>query len=276
MKRENATLLNIEHLSLGFDSKRGVIPVLNDVTVSAEKGKMLGIVGESGSGKTVLSHAILKLLAPTARIASGRIDFLGENMLTQPEAAMRKIRGSQISMIFQNPRGALNPIRPVGKQVADTILAHENILAKEAKKRAIEQLDRVRIADPGRRAKAYPFELSGGMCQRVMIAQALACRPKLLIADEPTTGLDTLTQKAVMDMMSELAQSEGASVILITHDLGLAAKYCDRIAVMQQGHLVENELSEKLLSNPQDEYTCRLIRSTPYPGVTLDKLGQTD
>ena len=233
---------------------------------------MMALVGESGSGKSVTAYAIMGILDPAARITSGRIVFDGPDLLTAGEKAMREIRGRELAIIFQNPRTALNPIRPVGRQIADVLLEHGNVSAAEAPRRAVEMLAKVRIPDPERRAASYPFELSGGMCQRVMIAMALACEPALLIADEPTTGLDITTQAVIMDLIVELVASQNMATLLITHDLALAAEYCSRIAVMHAGHLVELALTPLLFATPRHPYTAKLIAATPGAASRLDAL----
>ncbi len=242
------------------------------VDLSISKGETLGIVGESGSGKSVTSYAVMRILDRAGRIAEGSVMFSGFDVRGAPEADMRDLRGREMSMIFQNPRAALNPIRKVGKQIEDVMLEHAQAGSDEAGDRAIAMLEQVRIARPRERYHAYPFELSGGMCQRVVIALALACNPQLLIADEPTTGLDVTTQKAVMDLIVELTRERGMSTILITHDLGLAAAYCDRVMVMEKGHVVETAASKAIFKNPSHAYTRKLMRATPRPGVSLRDL----
>jgi peptide/nickel transport system ATP-binding protein len=233
---------------------------------------MMGLVGESGSGKSVTAYAVMGILDAAARITSGRIVFGGLELRTASDKAMSEIRGRELAIIFQNPRTALNPIRPVGKQIADILLEHGNVTAAQAPRRAVEMLAKVRIPDPERRAAAYPFELSGGMCQRVMIAMALSCEPALLIADEPTTGLDITTQAVIMDLVAELAASQNMATLLITHDLGLAAEYCSRIAVMHAGHLVELAPTPLLFAMPRHPYTAKLIAATPGGATRLDGL----
>jgi len=266
------TLLSVETLSLSFRTRAGTVRALEDVSFDLAKGETLGIVGESGSGKSVLSFAVMGISDPAARITGGAVRFEGLDLLTAPPRDLDALRGAEMAMIFQNPRVALNPIRPVGKQIEDVLLRHAGLTRAEARVRAVEMLAKVRIPDPERRAKAYPFEMSGGMCQRVMIALALACAPKLLIADEPTTGLDVTTQAAIMDLVGDLARESRMAVILITHDLGLAAERCDRIAVMHAGHVVEVAPTAELFAAPRHPYTRRLIATTPRPGVTLAEL----
>src|SRR6185295_13971254 len=202
----------------------------------------------------------------------GAVMFSNIDVRQASEDDMRALRGREMSMIFQNPRAALNPIRKVGRQIEDVLLEHVKAAPSEVTEKAIEILDQVRIARPRERYHAYPFELSGGMCQRVVIALALACRPQLLIADEPTTGLDVTTQKAVMELIVELTRQHGMSTILITHDLGLAATYCDQVVVMEKGHVVETATAREIFTAPSHRYTRKLLRATPRPGVSLRDL----
>jgi len=217
----------------------------------------------------VTSYAVMRILDRAGRIADGSVTFSGIDLRAAPENEMREMRGREMSMIFQSPRLALNPIRKIGRQIEDVLLQHAQVDTDVVSEKAIEMLDLVRIARPRERYHAYPFELSGGMCQRVVIALALACKPQLLIADEPTTGLDVTTQKAVMDLVVELTRQRGMSTILITHDLGLAAAYCDRVVVMEKGHVVETADSEAIFKKPAHPYTRKLMRATPRPGVSL-------
>jgi peptide/nickel transport system ATP-binding protein len=262
-------LLEVQDLTVEFATRRGIVRAVQNVNITVAKGETLGIVGESGSGKSVTSYAVMRILDRAGRIAQGSIAFSGLDLQTVPESEMRDMRGREMSMIFQNPRAALNPIRKVGRQIEDVLLQHAQVDSGAVSERAIETLEQVRIARPRERYHAYPFELSGGMCQRVVIALALACRPQLLIADEPTTGLDVTTQKAVMDLVVELTRERGMSTILITHDLGLAAAYCDRVMVMEKGHVVEDAASGTIFKNPSHAYTRKLMRATPRPGVSL-------
>jgi peptide/nickel transport system ATP-binding protein len=262
-------LLEVQDLTVEFATRRGIVRAVQNVNITVAKGETLGIVGESGSGKSVTSYAVMRILDRAGRIAQGSIAFSGLDLQTVPESEMRDMRGREMSMIFQNPRAALNPIRKIGRQIEDVLLQHAQVDSETVSERAIETLEQVRIARPRERYHAYPFELSGGMCQRVVIALALACRPQLLIADEPTTGLDVTTQKAVMDLVVELTRERGMSTILITHDLGLAAAYCDRVMVMEKGHVVEDAASGTIFKNPSHAYTRKLMRATPRPGVSL-------
>jgi peptide/nickel transport system ATP-binding protein len=265
-------LLDVKDLTVEFSTRRGIVRAVQHVNVSAAKGETLGIVGESGSGKSVTSYAVMRILDRAGKIAEGSVVFSGIDVGTASEDQMRDLRGREISMIFQNPRAALNPIRKVGDQIEDVLRQHLQSAASDRGEKTIEALEQVRIARPRERYHAYPFELSGGMCQRVVIALALACNPQLLIADEPTTGLDVTTQKAVMDLIVELTRRRGMSTILITHDLGLAAAYCDRVVVMEKGRVVETALSADIFARPGHPYTRKLMRATPRLGVCLRDL----
>jgi len=265
-------LLDVNDLTVEFATRRGVVKAVQHVNISVAKGETLGIVGESGSGKSVTSYAVMRILDRAGKIAEGSVTFSGIDVKAAAESQMRDLRGREISMIFQNPRAALNPIRKVGRQIEDVLLQHVQVDKARVGERAIEVLDQVRIARPRERYHAYPFELSGGMCQRVVIALALACNPQLLIADEPTTGLDVTTQKAVMDLIVELTRRRGMSTILITHDLGLAAAYCDRVVVMEKGRVVETAQSADIFAKPEHAYTKKLMRATPRLGVSLRDL----
>src|SRR5450631_1483205 len=266
-------LLDVNDLTVEFATRRGIVKAVQHVNISVAKGETLGIVGESGSGKSVTSYAVMRILDRAGKIAEGSVVFSGIDVKTASEDQMRDLRGREISMIFQNPRAALNPIRKVGDQIEDVLRQHvQQSQAGDRGEKAIEALEAVKIARPRERYHAYPFELSGGMCQRVVIALALACNPQLLIADEPTTGLDVTTQKAVMDLIVELTRRRGMSTILITHDLGLAAAYCDRVVVMEKGRVVETALSADIFARPEHAYTRKLMRATPRLGVSLRDL----
>lgn len=256
-------LLNVQHLSVDFATRNGTVRAIDNVSLAVGKGETLGIVGESGSGKSVTSYAVMRILDRAGRISSGSITYGGIALHKAREKEMQDIRGREISMVFQNPRAALNPIRRIGQQIADVLIQHNQATRGTARDKAIEMLKAVKIRDPEKRYNAYPFELSGGMCQRVVIAIALACRPRLLIADEPTTGLDVTTQKAVMDLIVDLTREYDMSTILITHDLGLAAAYCDRLVVMEKGRVVEANSAAKLFYSPSQAYTQQLLQATP-------------
>jgi peptide/nickel transport system ATP-binding protein len=266
-------LLDVNDLTVEFATRRGIVKAVQHVNITVAKGETLGIVGESGSGKSVTSYAVMRILDRAGRIAEGSVVFSGIDVKAATENQMRDLRGREISMIFQNPRAALNPIRKVGDQIEDVLRQHvQQSTVTDRGEKAIEALEAVKIARPRERYHAYPFELSGGMCQRVVIALALACNPQLLIADEPTTGLDVTTQKAVMDLIVELTKRRSMSTILITHDLGLAAAYCDRVIVMEKGRVVETAKSADIFANPEHAYTKKLMRATPRLGVSLRDL----
>ncbi|GMP04278.1 dipeptide ABC transporter ATP-binding protein [Bradyrhizobium sp. TM239] len=266
-------LLDVQDLTVEFTTRRGIVKAVQHVNISVAKGETLAIVGESGSGKSVTSYAVMRILDRAGRIAEGSVMFSGIDVKAATEDQMRDLRGREVSMIFQNPRAALNPIRKVGDQIEDVLRTHvQQAMVSDHGEKAIEALEQVKIARPRERYHAYPFELSGGMCQRVVIALALACNPQLLIADEPTTGLDVTTQKAVMDLIVELTKRRAMSTILITHDLGLAAAYCDRVVVMEKGRVVETAKAADIFANPQHPYTKKLMRATPRLGVSLRDL----
>src|SRR5487761_947158 len=265
-------LLEVSDLTVEFVTRRGIVKAVQHVNIAVAKGETLGIVGESGSGKSVTSYAVMPILDRAGKIAGGSVLFSGVDVKAATEDQMRDLRGREISMIFQSPRLALNPIRKIGHQIEDVLLQHVQVDRAQVTDRAIAALEQVKIARPRERYHAYPFELSGGMCQRVVIALALACNPQLLIADEPTTGLDVTTQKAVMDLIVELTRRRGMSTILITHDLGLAAAYCDRVVVMEKGRVVETALSADIFARPEHAYPRRLMRATPRLGVSLRDL----
>jgi len=265
-------LLDIKDLAVSFRTRRGTVDAVRGVTLSVARGETLAIVGESGSGKSVTSYALMRILDAGGRIEAGEVSYGGVDLRRASESEMADIRGREISMIFQNPRAALNPIRKVGRQIEDVLLRHNRTNRRDARDKAIAAMEAVRIRDAAERYHAYPFELSGGMCQRIVIALALACDPKLLIADEPTTGLDVTTQKAVMDLIAELIRERGLSAILITHDLGLAAQYCDRVAVMRRGELVEQGDAAAIFTAPQHPYTRMLVAATPREGVGVREL----
>jgi peptide/nickel transport system ATP-binding protein len=266
-------LLDVQDLTVEFTTRRGIVKAVQHVNISVAKGETLAIVGESGSGKSVTSYAVMRILDRAGRIAQGSVMFSGIDVKAATEDQMRDLRGREVSMIFQNPRAALNPIRKVGDQIEDVLRTHvQQAQVADHGEKALLALEQVKIARPRERYHAYPFELSGGMCQRVVIALALACNPQLLIADEPTTGLDVTTQKAVMDLIVELTRRRAMSTILITHDLGLAAAYCDRVVVMEKGRVVETAKAADIFANPQHPYTRKLMRATPRIGVSLRDL----
>jgi peptide/nickel transport system ATP-binding protein len=263
-------LLAIENLKTHFYTIDGVVRAVDGVSYAVNAGETLAVVGESGCGKSVAALSILRLIpSPPGRIVSGTIRFQGTDLLTLSEAEMRSIRGNKISMIFQEPMTSLNPVLTVSRQIAETLRLHQGLDSSAAGRRAVEMLRLVRIPEPERRARQYPHQLSGGMRQRVMIAMALACNPKLLIADEPTTALDVTIQAQILDLMRELKAKIGAAIILITHDLGVVAEMAQRVAVMYAGRKVEEAPVRALFSNPSHPYTLGLLASVPRLGATL-------
>ena len=257
-------ILKIENLKTSFMTSNGEVQAVRGVSFTVEKGEIVGLVGESGSGKSVTSMSILKLLADTARIKEGKILFEGEDLTQYSRAQMRKIRGGKISMIFQDPMSSLNPLIPVGKQVAEMIREHHREKSKEEiKKEVLELFARVRIPEPEKRYRSFPHEFSGGMRQRVMIAMALANRPDLLIADEPTTALDVTIQDQILKQLRELKKEYGTSIIFITHDLGVVAELCDRVVVLYGGLVMEEATIYDIFENPKHPYTLGLLASIP-------------
>jgi len=267
-------LLSVQGLSISFRTRRARVSAVQNLSFEINPGEMLGIVGESGSGKSVTAMSLLGLLDKTAHV-TGNARFGGVDLLSLPERELSERRGRDLSILFQNPRTALNPIRRVGEQIADVISRHDPSGAGEIRGRVLAGLRQLRVPDPERRLNAYPFELSGGLCQRVGIAIALACAPKLLIADEPTTGLDVTTQAVIMDLFRDLLRERGVAILLITHDLALAADYCDRILVMHAGHGVETAPVEALFAHPRHPYTARLLASAPSAVDSIDALQPT-
>jgi peptide/nickel transport system ATP-binding protein len=269
-------LLEVHDFGLEFRTRSGTVHALEGIDLAVDKGEIVGLVGESGSGKSVLSYALLGISDRAARVTAGSARFGGMDLLGAGERALADLRGREISMIFQSPRTALNPFRRVGRQLEDVLRRHAAApgvdLGRSLKERALQALRDVAIADPQRRLAAYPFEMSGGMCQRVMIALALACRPSLLIADEPTTGLDVTTQAAVMDLITGLARERHMATLFITHDLALAADHCDRIVVMHAGHALESAPTAALFAAPRHPYTARLMSSSPGERSTIASL----
>jgi len=257
------TLLDIKNLRLSFFTPAGEVKALNDVSIKMEEGDVLGIVGESGSGKSVTAYSLMGLTAYPGRITGGTIEFNGHRINELTEIDLRRIRGNEVSIIFQDPMTSLNPVYTIGNQIMEVILLHTNKDRGQAYDRAVELLTLVGINEPEKRMKQYPHELSGGMRQRVMIAVALACEPKLLIADEPTTALDVTIQAQILELMTELKDKIGMSIIMITHDLGIVASMCRKIAVMYAGKIVEYGTTDDIFYNPKHEYTKGLLRSIP-------------
>jgi ABC-type dipeptide/oligopeptide/nickel transport system ATPase component len=256
-------LLAISHLTVGFDGPDRFLPVVTDVSFTLGAGETLGLVGESGSGKSVTALSIMRLLEPPGRIERGEIWFRGTDLLQLPEGDMRKVRGAGIGFIFQEPMSALNPVFSVGDQIAEAIVIQRGATWRDARAQAVELLEAVRITDPSRRARQYPHQLSGGMRQRVMIAVALACRPPLVIADEPTTALDVTIQAEILDLLRELRDRYRLALLLITHDLGVIAEMADTVAVMYAGRIVEHAPVRDVFKRPVHPYTRRLLSSIP-------------
>ncbi len=258
--------LQVKDLELWFDNDYGSKKILNGISFDIYKGETLGIVGESGCGKSVTSLSVMRLLqSPPARL-KGSIQLEGKELLTLTEKQMQAIRGNRISMIFQEPMTSLNPLFTIGNQLIETFMQHQGLSKKEAWERGIEMLKMVRIPLPEQRMKEYPYQLSGGMRQRVMIAMALACKPELLIADEPTTALDVTIQAQVLDLMRNLQAEMGTSIAFITHDLGVVSEMCDRVIVLYCGEVVEEAIAEELFANPQHPYTFGLLGTLPKFG----------
>ena len=258
------SLLTVENLQTTFITEYGLVKAVDGVSFHVDQGETLGIVGESGSGKSVTSLSIIRLIqSPPGRIAQGKITFEGRALLELPESEMRRIRGNDITMVFQEPMTSLNPVLTVGYQISETIMLHQKVGRKEAKNQTIEMLRLVGIPLPERRVREYPHQLSGGMRQRVMIAMALSCNPKLLIADEPTTSLDVTIQAQILELMREIKKRLGMAIILITHDLGVIAEMAERVLVMYAGVLVEEAKITDIFKSPLHPYTEGLIRSIP-------------
>jgi peptide/nickel transport system ATP-binding protein len=275
MATDRKPLLRVENLKTHFHTRDGVVRAVDGVSFEVMPGETLAIVGESGCGKSVTSMSILRLLPmPPARIADGRIEFDGRNLLELSEPEMRKVRGNAISMIFQEPMTSLNPVLTVGRQIAEALVLHRGMSSKEAMARAVEMLRKVHIPEAERRVSQYPHELSGGMRQRVMIAMALACGPRLLIADEPTTALDVTIQAQILELMRELHRETGAAIILITHDLGVVAEMAQRVVVMYAGRKVEEAPIEELFERPRHPYTRGLLGSMPHLGDSVNETGK--
>lgn len=263
-----SSLIQIENLSVDFQTDSGTVKAVKNISFEIPKGKTVGLVGESGSGKSVSSLAIMRLIPnPPGKVTSGRIMFEGQDLLKIPESKMRDVRGNRISMIFQEPMTSLNPVFTVGEQIAETLILHEKMSKKQAYDKALDLLTQVGIPNPSERIKSYPHEMSGGQRQRVMIAMAIACKPDLLIADEPTTALDVTIQKQILDLLADLQKKYGMSMLFITHDLGVIADIADEVVVMYRGDIVERGQSKQVFNNPQHPYTKGLLACRP----SLDK-----
>lgn len=257
-------LLDIENLSISFETKTGLLEAVRGISFQLGEGETLGIVGESGCGKSITNLAIMGLLAPNAIVKADKLVFQGQNLLALKERQMQKVRGSQMGMIFQDPMTALNPSFTVGFQIDETLRVHEKDLTKKDRlDRSIQLMEQVGIPAPGQRLRAYAHELSGGMSQRVMIAMAIACNPKLLIADEPTTALDVTIQDQILTLLKDLQQKHNMAMILVTHDLGVVAQNSDRLQVMYAGEIVETGKTSSLIEKPNHPYTCGLLASLP-------------
>jgi peptide/nickel transport system ATP-binding protein len=267
MATTQAPLLEVDDLKTHFFTRDGIVRAVDGVSFSIRPGETLALVGESGCGKSVTSLSIMRLIASPGRIVSGAVRFQGRDLAGLSEPEMRKVRGNEISMIFQEPMTSLNPVLTIGRQVAETLVLHRGMGRAEATERAIEMLHLVNIPEPARRAGEYPHQMSGGMRQRVMIAMALACDPKLLIADEPTTALDVTIQAQILDLMRELQAKSGAAILLITHDLGVVAEMAQRVVVMYAGRKVEEAPVGELFARPRHPYTRGLMNSMPRLGA---------
>ena len=268
---ESQPLLSITDLSVTFPTDRGAVRALDSVSLEVHTGETLALVGESGSGKSVTALSILRLIPDPGRIDQGSIVFEGQNLMTLDRRGIRAIRGNRIAMIFQEPMSSLNPVLTIGKQVAEPIRLHRGLSWKDARREAAELLAKVAIPDAAKRLDCFPHEFSGGMRQRVMIAMALACRPQLIIADEPTTALDVTVQAQILSMLKDLTQAANSALILITHDLGVVARYAERVAVMYGGRVVETAPARELYANPRHPYTQGLLASVPRLDDEADK-----
>jgi oligopeptide/dipeptide ABC transporter ATP-binding protein len=256
-------LLEVNNLRTHFRTRRGLVRAVDGVSFYLDRGELLGLVGESGCGKSMTALSVMRLIAPPGKIVEGEILFDGQDLLKLSDAEMRQMRGDDIAMIFQDPMTSLNPVFTVGEQIGEALRLHRKLSRKEAKRAAIEAMREVAIPDPARRIDDYPHQLSGGMRQRVMIAMALACNPKLLIADEPTTALDVTIQAQILELLDELRKQRELAVLLITHDLGVVAEVADRVAVMYTGRIVEESPVDELFARPKHPYTEGLLRSVP-------------
>ena len=267
-----ATLLEVKDLRTSFFTPAGEVKAVNGVSFNLDRRKVLGIVGESGSGKSVTAYSIMQILERTGKIVSGSIKFDGQELVNAGEKVMKSIRGNRISIIFQDPMTSLNPTYTIGHQLMEAILLHTDRNREQAKERAIEMLRLVNINEPEKRIKQYPFEFSGGMRQRIMIAMALACEPDILIADEPTTALDVTIQAQILELMKSLQKELGMAIIMITHDLGVVAQLCDEVIVMYAGSICEQGTADEIFYNPRHEYTKGLLRSIPTAGSAGTRL----
>ena len=265
-------LLEVNNLHTSFFTPAGEVRAVNGVSFSLERGKVLGIVGESGSGKSVTAYSIMQILASTGKIVDGSIKLDGQELVNAGEKVMKTVRGNRVSIIFQDPMTSLNPTYTIGHQLVEAITLHTNRNKKQAWDRAVEMLRLVNINEPEKRMKQYPYEHSGGMRQRIMIAMALACEPDILIADEPTTALDVTIQAQILDLMKDLQKELGMAIIMITHDLGVVAQLCDEVIVMYAGSICEQGTADEIFYNPKHEYTKGLMRSIPTADTAGTKL----
>ncbi|MBO4457331.1 MAG: ABC transporter ATP-binding protein [Butyrivibrio sp.] len=266
------SLLEVRDLHTSFFTDAGEVKAVNGVSFNLDRGKVLGIVGESGSGKSVTAYSVMQILAGAGKIVSGSIKLDGQELVGAGEKVMKTVRGNKVSIIFQDPMTSLNPTYTIGHQLMEAILLHTNRNREQAKERAIEMLKLVNVNEPEKRMKQYPYEFSGGMRQRVMIAMALACEPDILIADEPTTALDVTIQAQILDLMKSLQKELGMAIIMITHDLGVVAQMCDEVIVMYAGSICEQGTADEIFYNPCHEYTKGLLRSIPTEGKEGKKL----
>lgn len=268
----NEPLLDIKNLKTYYFTAEGVVKAVDGVSLKMARAEALGVVGESGCGKSTVAASIMRLVRPPGKIVGGEICFGGENLLEKSEGYMRKVRGAKIAMIFQNPLTSMNPVYTVGSQIAEAIRLHQDVQKHEVMEKVVEMLDKVGIPDPARRAKDHPHEYSGGMCQRAMIAMALSCNPKLLIADEPTTNLDVTIQAQILDLVRVLRKELGTSTLLIGHDFGVISELCDRIAVMYAGKVVEYADLTAIFKEPKHPYTQTLLKSIPRLDIETKRL----
>lgn len=266
------TILEVDHLTVKFFTRRGVVHAVRDVSFTLAKGETLGLVGESGSGKSVTAQALLGLTELPGKITSGDVRWKGQSLVHDAEATLARVRGNEIAMVFQDPMTSLNPVFTIGMQITEVLRRHLGMTRRQARERAVDLLDLVGIASPRERVKQYAHEMSGGMRQRVLIAMALACEPQLLIADEPTTALDVTIQAQILELIAELQQRLGLGVLLITHDLGVVAGLCDRVAVMYSGKVVELSTADELYAAPGHPYSAGLLRSTPRLDIVMPRL----
>jgi peptide/nickel transport system ATP-binding protein len=267
-------LLEVKNLRTHFPTRAGLVRAVDGVSFHLDEGELLGLVGESGCGKSITALSVMRLVAPPGKIVGGEILFNGEDLLTFSEERMRALRGDDIAMIFQDPMTSLNPVYTVGEQIAEALRLHRGLNRRQAREAAVEAMREVAIPDPARRADDYPHQLSGGMRQRVMIAMALACDPRLLIADEPTTALDVTIQAQILELIDELRRTRNLAVLLITHDLGVVAEVADRVAVMYTGRIVEESPVAELFARPKHPYTEGLLRSVPK--LTTAEVGKAE